>query len=135
MGEEHLIKQSGVEHARGTHADGGDGGDGGTGGGVRHMLRFDRARRTSIRRTDGGRRPFTTMRHRVAHAYPGLTRQLVRGRRHGGPCERSAGDGERDSSHAVQTGPKRRGEQVGEESGAVAIYTASEAAAAGITAL
>eukprot|EP00966_Prymnesium_polylepis_P241660 5588335-Prymnesium_polylepis.1 len=51
------------------------------------------------------------------------------------PASRGAGDGgERDSSHALQTGPKRRGERVGEESGAVAISTASEAAA-GITAL
>jgi hypothetical protein len=58
--------------------------------------RFNPARRTSIRRADGGRRPLTTMQHRVARAHPGLSRQLARERRHGGPCEQ--GRGRREAS-------------------------------------
>ena len=52
------------------------------------------ARRTSVRRAKGERR-LLIMQHRGVYAPPAFI-QLARGRRRGGLCERSAGDGERD---------------------------------------
>eukprot|EP00966_Prymnesium_polylepis_P105235 2437040-Prymnesium_polylepis.1 len=58
-------------------------------------IRYGRARLTGIRRIDGGR-CLLIMQHRGDHAHHPAFSQLAPGRRRDGPCERSAGDGERD---------------------------------------